>query len=49
MDFEIPEDVRLLGDSIRRFVREVLHPVEAEIEETDRIPPHIVEELRKLG
>ncbi len=49
MDFEIPEDVRLLRDSVRRFVREVLHPVEREIEETDRIPPHIVEEIRKLG
>ncbi len=49
MDFEIPEDIQLLRDSIRRFVREVLHPVEAEIEETDQIPPHIVEELRKLG
>ena len=49
MDFEIPEEVRLLQDSVRRFVREVLHPVEAEIEETDQIPPHIVEELRKLG
>ncbi len=49
MDFEIPEDVQLLRDSIRRFVREVLNPVEAEIEETDRIPLHIVEELRKLG
>jgi acyl-CoA dehydrogenase len=49
MDFDIPEDVRLLRDSVRRFVREVLHPVEREIEETDRIPPHIVEELRKIG
>src|SRR5574341_2373880 len=49
MDFEIPEDIQLLRDTIRRFVREVLHPVEREIEETDRIPPHIVEELRKLG
>ena len=49
MDFKIPEEVRLLQDSVRRFVREVLHPVEAEIEETDQIPPHIVEELRKLG
>ncbi len=49
MDFDIPEDVRLLRDSVRRFVREVLHPVEREIEETDRISPHIVEELRKIG
>jgi acyl-CoA dehydrogenase len=49
MDFEIPEEVRLLRDTVRRFVREVLHPVEREIEETDQIPPHIVEELRKLG
>ena len=49
MDFDIPEDVRLLRDSVRRFVREVLQPVEREIEETDRIPPHIVEELRKIG
>jgi acyl-CoA dehydrogenase len=49
MDFDIPEDVRLLRDSVRRFVREVLQPVEREIEETDRISPHIVEELRKIG
>lgn len=49
MDLGVPEEVSLLRDTIRRFVREVLHPVEREIEETDRIPPHIVEELRKLG
>lgn len=49
MDAEIPEDARLLRDAVRRFVREVLHPVEREVEETDRIPPPIVEELRKLG
>jgi acyl-CoA dehydrogenase len=49
MDIDIPEEARLLRDSLRRFVREVLHPVEAEIEETDQIPPHIIEELRKQG
>ena len=49
MELDVPEEAYLLRDTIRRFVREVLHPVEVEIEETDRIPPHIVEELRKLG
>lgn len=49
MDFEIPEDIRLLRDAVRRFVEEVLHPAEREIEETDHIPSPIVEALRKLG
>lgn len=36
-------------DHVSRFVRERLIPFEAEVAETDRIPPEIVAEMRALG
>ncbi|MDR6455591.1 acyl-CoA dehydrogenase family protein [Variovorax paradoxus] len=38
-----------LLDGIRRFVREVLVPAEREVDETDEIPPHIVQGMKDLG
>ncbi|MCA1197037.1 acyl-CoA dehydrogenase family protein [Sphingomonas sp. R647] len=38
-----------LIDTVRRFVAERLRPLEAEVEEADAIPPHIVEEMKALG
>jgi acyl-CoA dehydrogenase len=44
-----PEILEALLDSVRRFVRERLVPAEAEVAETDAIPPAIVAEMRELG
>ena len=43
------ETLELLVGTVRRFVRERLVPREAEVAESDRIPPEIVEEMRGLG
>ncbi len=43
------ETLNVLLDSISRFVRERLVPIEAEVAETDVIPPEIVQEMRELG
>jgi acyl-CoA dehydrogenase len=44
-----PEVFDALIDTIRRFVAERLRPLEAEVEEADAIPPHIIEEMKALG
>lgn len=44
-----PETLEALLDSVRRFVRERLVPIEEAVAETDEIPPAIVEEMRQLG
>lgn len=38
-----------LLETVRRFVRERLVPAEAEVEETNAIPPQIIDEMRRLG
>jgi len=43
------QTLTLLTDSIRRFVREVLVPAEAQVAESDEIPPAIVDQMRELG
>ncbi len=35
--------------AVRRYVRERLVPLEAEVAETDRIPPEVIEEMKELG
>jgi acyl-CoA dehydrogenase len=46
---ELPEEVRVMRDTIRRFVGEELDPIADQVEEEDRIPDHIVERMRELG
>lgn len=43
------ETMNLLLDSVSRFVREQLVPLEAEVAETDRIPARVVAKMRELG
>lgn len=43
------ETLNLLLDNLSRFVRERLVPAESEVAESDRIPRHIVDEMRALG
>ncbi|MBP9183811.1 MAG: acyl-CoA dehydrogenase family protein [Fuscovulum sp.] len=44
-----PEILDGLLETVRRFVRERLVPAEAEVEETNAIPPRIIDEMRALG
>jgi acyl-CoA dehydrogenase len=44
-----PETLQQLLDTVRRFVRERLVPLEAEVSENDAVPAEIVDEMRELG
>jgi acyl-CoA dehydrogenase len=43
------ETLEQLLDTIRRFVRDRLVPIEAQVAEQDRVPPEVVQEMRDLG
>ena len=45
----LPEEVRVMRDTIRRFVEEELDPIADQVEEEDRIPDRIVDRMRELG
>jgi len=49
MDFEIPESLRMMQDTIRRFVIQDLEPISQKVEEEDHIPEEIVQKMRELG
>jgi alkylation response protein AidB-like acyl-CoA dehydrogenase len=44
-----PETFDTLIDTIRRFVRERLRPLEAEVEAADAIPAEVIGEMKALG
>jgi acyl-CoA dehydrogenase len=49
MDFTIPENLRMMTDTVRRFVKQDLEPISQKVEEEDRIPEEIVQTMRELG
>ena len=49
MDFTLPEDVRLVRDTLRRFVTDELDPIAAQVEAEARIPDDIVQGMADLG
>ena len=49
MDFEIPENLRMMQDTILRFVKQDLEPISKKVEEEDNIPEEIVQKMRDLG
>src|SRR4030042_1918352 len=49
MDFEIPENLRIMQDTIRRFVNQDLEPISQKVEEEDQIPEEDVQQMRELG
>ncbi|MEW5912396.1 MAG: acyl-CoA dehydrogenase family protein [Thermodesulfobacteriota bacterium] len=49
MDFDLPEELRLMQAAIRKFVDQVLDPVAAQIEEEDAVPEPVVQQMREMG
>ena len=49
MDLELPEELRLLQTSVRKFVDETLAPHEKEIEEKDAIPRELITAMGGAG
>jgi len=44
-----PDTLDQLLDTVRRYVRERLVPLEAEVAENDAVPPEVIAEMRDLG
>jgi len=49
MDFEIPDNLRMMVETTRRFVKRDLEPISQQVEEEDRIPEQVVQTMRELG
>lgn len=49
MDFEIPENLAMMRETIIRFVKQDLEPISRKVEEENAIPEEIVQKMRELG
>lgn len=49
MDFTIPEEVRMIQSTIKKFVEKDLEPIARQVEEEGHIPEEIVQKMRELG
>jgi acyl-CoA dehydrogenase len=49
MDFTIPENLRMMQETVRRFVERDLEAISRQVEDEDRIPEETVQKMRDLG
>jgi len=49
MDLDLPDELVLLGRTVRDFVEERLRPIEQQVEEEGRIPAALITEMGRLG
>jgi len=49
VDFDVPEELLLLGRTVRGFVEGRLQPIERQIEDEDKIPDAVMKEMGALG
>jgi acyl-CoA dehydrogenase len=49
VDFEIPEELRAMVDTVKRFVKQDLEPISQQVEDEDQIPEDVVQTMRDLG
>ncbi len=49
MDFDVPEELQLLAQTVRQFVEERLQPIEKQVEDSDEIPDAVLKEMASLG
>ena len=49
LNYELPEDLKLLRRSIREFVEKELWPVGQQVEDTDEIPKATIDKLKEMG
>ncbi|AEH48271.1 acyl-CoA dehydrogenase family protein [Parageobacillus thermoglucosidasius] len=49
MDFMLPEEIESLRQIVREFVEKEVEPIAHLIEESDEIPPKVVEKAKKMG
>ena len=49
LNFELPDDLKLLRRSIREFVEKELWPVGQQVEDTDEIPKTTLDKMKEVG
>jgi acyl-CoA dehydrogenase len=49
MDYEFPENLRLMRDTARRFVKNELEPISQQVEEEGKMPESVVQKMREMG
>jgi len=49
MEYELPESIRLMRDTVSRFVKNDLEPISQKVEEEGKIPESIVQKMRDMG
>ena len=49
MDYTLPENIRMMRDTVRRFVRNDLEPISRKVEEEEKIPENFVQKMREMG
>jgi len=49
MDYTLPENLRLMRDTVSRFVKNELAPISQKVEEEEKVPESIVQKMRELG
>ncbi len=49
MDYTLPENLRLMRDTVSRFVKNELEPISQRVEEEEKVPESIVQQMRDLG
>lgn len=49
MDFELPENIRVIRETVRGFVLNELVPISQQVEEEEKIPEAVVQKMREPG
>jgi len=49
MDYTLPENIRLMRDTVQKFVKNDLQPISQQVEEEEKIPENIVQKMRDMG
>src|SRR5512135_1095369 len=49
MDYTLPENIRLMRDTVSRFVKNELEPISQQVEDEEKIPENIVQKMRDMG
>ncbi len=49
MDFTLPEEVEMVRRMVRDFVKDRLQPLADQVEEEDKIPDDVLQEMKELG
>jgi len=49
MDYTLPENIRLMQETVRRFVKNELQPIAQQVDDEGKIPESIIQKMRDIG